>query len=66
MYLLSCSHCIGGRRKEYDMRCEVLSSTIGDKLKVRVYGRMYWKDTDHLSRVRYVDGWRVRPAPNPT
>ena len=41
------------------MRCDVLGKTKSGKLKVKVYGRMFWKDTDHITAIRYVAPDRV-------
>lgn len=61
-HLLSCRHCIGKSCREFDMRAELLGTMPDGRRKVRVYGRLYWKNTDHISRVRYVEPDRLRLA----
>lgn len=62
-HLLSCSHCIGVNCREFDMKCEVLKELPGDRLKVRVFGDLYWKNTEQKHRIRYVEAHRVRVNP---
>lgn len=61
---LKCAHVIGRNRAEYLMRCDVLKEMPDGRLKVRVYGDRNWANTDHLSRVRYVDRHRVIKNPD--
>lgn len=58
-HLLACSHVLGGNRKNFRMRCERLSDMPDGRVKVRVFGRLYWKGTEHIHRIRYVEAWRV-------
>lgn len=58
-HLLKCRHQIGRNGFDYRMRCHVLGRTKSGKLKVLVFGNRYWKNYDHLKRIRYVDGYRV-------
>lgn len=57
--LLSCSHAIGSNRRDFHMRAEYLKTMPDGRLKLRVYGFLYWKDKEHISRIRYVEAWRV-------
>ena len=63
-HLLACSHCIGSNCTEFDMKAEVLKDMGDGRLKVRVFGDLYWKNTEHKHRIRYVEAWRVRRNPN--
>lgn len=65
-HLLACSHCIGKSCTYFDMKCEVLKDMGDGRLKVRVFGRLNWKNTVHLHRIRYVQKTLVRPNPNLT
>jgi len=58
-HFLKCRHCLGSNIRDYLMRCDVLGKTKSGKLKVKVYGRMFWKDTDHITSIRYVAPDRV-------
>ena len=58
-HFLKCRHCLGSNIRDYLMRCDVLGKTKSGKLKIKVYGRMFWKDTDHITAIRYVDHDRV-------
>jgi hypothetical protein len=60
-HLLSCKHCIGPSTKRYAMRCHVLKVMGGGRLKILVFGRLYWRDTEHIRKVRYVEDWRLTP-----
>lgn len=62
-HLLECSHVLGGRRKTFMMRCHILRDLPGDRLRVLVFGRLYWKGTEHHQRCRSVDAWRVSQIP---
>lgn len=61
-HLLECSHCLGGNRRNFTMRCQVLKTMPDGRLKILVFGRLYWKGTEHEQRVRYVAADRVREA----
>ena len=59
-HLLQCSHCIGNYRNEYTMKCLILKEMPdGKRVKLLVFGAMYWKDTDHIQKIRYVNKSRV-------
>lgn len=58
-HLLRCVHAIGDSRKHYQMRCHVLKAMPDGRLKLMVFGDRYWRNTGHLSRVRYVHPSRV-------
>ncbi|MCH9408664.1 hypothetical protein MNC86_22070 [Pantoea agglomerans] len=60
-HALVCTHYIGRKSTQYLMRCEILANMPGGRLKVRVFGRLFWKGYDHVSRIRYVDVRRVIP-----
>lgn len=51
---LKCRHNYTGR---YYMACDVLRKTKSGKLKVRVYGRLYWGGDKES--IRYVEPFRV-------
>lgn len=61
-HLLLCRHAVGRNGKDYVMRCHVLKTMPDGRLKLRVYGERYWKDTEHKVSVRYVEPWRVIKA----
>ena len=56
---LQCRHAIRSHGKTYYMRCHVLKTMPDGRLKLRVYGDRYWKDTRDTVKVRYVYAWRV-------
>ena len=58
-YILKCSHQIGKNIYKYCMRCHILNTTKSQKLKILVFGDRFWKDKEHISRVRYVSPDRV-------
>ncbi len=58
-HLLQCRHAIGRGGKLYKMRCHILKAMPDGRLKVQVYGNRYWKDTDHIVGLRYVESGRV-------
>ncbi|HID9812564.1 TPA: hypothetical protein ACXI4M_003893 [Pseudomonas aeruginosa] len=64
-HLLRCSHVLGSNRREFHMRAELLGTMPDGRLKLRVFGRLFWKNTEHISRIRYVEAWRVSEAPQP-
>lgn len=61
-HYLECSHCFGPHRRRYWMKCHALGLTKGGKMKVQVYGRLYWGGEE--SRIRYVDPVSVSPKEN--
>lgn len=63
-HLLRCSHCRGRSTTYYKMRCAVLGETKSGKVKIRVFGERNWAGRDHVSRIRYVDSWRLTEATN--
>lgn len=56
---LSCKHVLGPNVHYYTMKCLILKTTKKDKLKIIVFGERYWKNTEHIKHLRYVDKWRV-------
>lgn len=56
---LACVHAQGGSRKHYWMRCIKLGETRSGKVKVLVFGRMFWKGQDHVRAIRYVEADRL-------
>ncbi|BEI26613.1 hypothetical protein KKIDH5335_49450 (plasmid) [Vibrio fluvialis] len=58
-HLLWCRHAVGQNGKDYQMRCHVLKTMPDGRLKLRVYGDRYWKNTEHVVRTRYVNSDRV-------
>ena len=63
-HLLRCSHCRGRSTTYYKMSCLVLGKTKSGKIKIRVFGERNWACRDHISRIRYVDSWRLTEASN--
>jgi hypothetical protein len=63
-HYLHCTHCIGRSTKHYKMRCVVLKEMTNDRLKLLVFGEMYWSGREHIQRVRYVDADRVTKMSN--
>jgi len=61
-HLLECSHCIGSNCKQFDMRCSIVKTMPDGRLKIVVFGELYWKGKDEKKRIRYVEAWRVRPG----
>ena len=59
-YKLSCRHCIGRNCREYEMDCIVLKQMTEGKLKILVFGDRNWNGHDEKSRIRYVEGYKVR------
>lgn len=58
-HLLSCVHAQGSSRKSYKMHCVFLGNTKSGKAKVLVFGRLFWKDSEHVKAVRYVEPDRL-------
>ncbi|CAK3961886.1 DUF3319 domain-containing protein [Vibrio crassostreae] len=58
-HLLQCRHALGDNGKFYKKRCHILKKMPDGRLKLQVYGDRYWKDTDHIVRIRYVESSRV-------
>lgn len=63
-HLLECTHCIGTTCKDFAMRCNVVKTMPDGRLKLVVFGRLYWGGDD--KKVRYVEAWRVSPIPDKT
>lgn len=59
-HLLKCRHCVGSNCKTYYMPCQILKTMPNGRLKLAVFGDRYWKNKDHICRIRYVDANRVR------
>ena len=61
-HYLSCTHSMNSRSQiHYKMPAIFLGTTKSGMCKVVVFGRRYWKDTEHIKRVRYVESWRLTP-----
>jgi len=61
---IRCEHHIGSNVRVYYMRCDVLKAMPDGRIKVRVYGRLYWKGTEAITRTRYVEASRVEGRRN--
>jgi len=60
-HLLKCKHCVGSNCKQYYMVCDILKRMPDGRLKVKVYGDRYWRDSTNITKIRYVEAWRVTP-----
>ena len=60
-HFLKCRHVIGHGITSYRMRCHVLKVMADGRVKGRVYGERYWKNTGDTVKVRYVLASRVIP-----
>ena len=60
-HLLRCRHCIGGNCRDYYMLCFPIKTMPGNRLKIVVFGNLYWKDQNHIKRIRYVSKYHVTP-----
>ncbi len=61
-HLLQCRHSMNRHQhRDYTMKCIVLGKTKKGKTKIVVFGDRFWKDTDHVKRIRYVYAWRLKP-----
>lgn len=58
-HFLECYHQIGRNRRRYFMKCHILGTTKIGKLKIQVYGRLYWGGDE--AKTRYVEPCRVKP-----
>lgn len=56
---LRCVHAIGKSRSSYLMRCHILKDMGDGRVKVKVFGDRNWKNSEHISRIRYVEAGRV-------
>lgn len=56
---LMCEHHLGSNIKYYRQKCDVLKTMADGRLKIRSYGRLFWSNTQHISRVQYVKPHRV-------
>lgn len=55
-HYLKCSHCCGyDRCKYYVMKAIPIGKTKSGNIKCVVFGRLYWIDTDHIKKIRYVN-----------
>ncbi|RMR11244.1 hypothetical protein ALP90_200168 [Pseudomonas amygdali pv. ulmi] len=46
--------------KNYVMPCHVLKTMPDGRLKVLVFGDRNWKGREHISRIRYVEAYKVK------
>lgn len=58
-HALACAHQQGRSRKNYYMKCIRLGETRSGKVKVVVFGNLFWRDTEHIKSVRYVEPYRL-------
>jgi len=63
-HLLVCTH-VCRWSKTYMMPCHILKAMPDGRLKLLVFGERNWKGREHISRVRYVEAWRVKIKPAP-
>ena len=56
---LACVHAQGRSRKHYTMKCIKLGETKAGKVKILVFGRLFWRDTEHVKAIRYVEPDRL-------
>ena len=52
---LRCKHKIGKYTRVYYMDCIILKKLQNNRLKLLVFGNRYFKNTDRIKRIRYVD-----------
>ena len=56
---LACVHAQGRSLMHYTMKCIKLGETKSGKVKVLVFGRLFWRYTEHVKSIRYVDPDRL-------
>lgn len=56
---LRCHYQICRNGFDYSMPCIILNKTKSGKLKIVVFGDRYWKNKEHIKRIRYVYPYRV-------
>ena len=61
-HLLECRHCLGRKITDYYMACIPLKKMPDGRLKVLVFGRLFWVNDD--KKIRYVQANRVRRNPD--
>lgn len=59
-HYLKCRHAIGGHGFNYGMDCLILKDMKDGRVKILVFGDRYWKNKDHIKRIRYVSKRRIR------
>ena len=61
-HVLKCCHAMNSQQRYYyTMPCIILGRTPSRKLKAVVFGARYWKNKEHMKRIRYVPLWDVKP-----
>jgi hypothetical protein len=58
-HALACVHAQGRSRMHYKKKCIKLGETKSGKAKVLVFGFLFWRDTNHVQSIRYVDPERL-------
>lgn len=59
-HLLECRHCYNSRSsRDYTMRCIPLKTMPDGRLKLLVFGNLYWGGDQ--KKIRYVEAHRVNP-----
>lgn len=58
-HTLLCTHRIGDNFKDFTMPCHGLKEMPDGRLKILVFGRLWWQSEVHKSRIRYVSPDRV-------
>lgn len=56
-HLLSCRHCLGKNITNYEMRCIPLKAMPDGRLKILVFGDLFWGGEN--KKIRYVSANRV-------
>lgn len=61
-HTLMCTHAYNSKSKHYyEMDCIKIKDMPNHRAKIVVFGARFWKDTDHIKRVRYVSKSRITP-----
>lgn len=60
-HLLNCTHRVGKSGTIFQMKAELLKTMPDGRVKIRVYGDRFWNNSEHKSRIRYVEASRIAP-----
>lgn len=57
---LLCTHSFNSKSKtHYKMPCIILKEMPKNRYKILVFGERFWKNKEHISKIRYVDKIKV-------
>lgn len=60
-HYVHCRHVVGKSCTSYRQKCIPIKTYSNGKTKIVAFGRLFWKQTEDVKKVRYVSNSKIEP-----